>query len=161
MLRGNLTRTRGKLHSLSHSTDHMSLDVVDHVPSTIPESSFPAIFFGQRSSHHSYDHTRSQSQFGTRVTNSPCRLVLANLDSSVSIRYVRTTEQVADILRKGASTTIQWKSLLQLFDVQRPPKLDVERSFLFLNHLFLLSLTPHRMFTILSATSKMGLGKRT
>ena len=44
MLRGNLTRTRGKLHSLSHSTDHMSLDVVDHVPSTIPESSFPAIF---------------------------------------------------------------------------------------------------------------------
>ena len=33
-------RPRGKRHSLSHSVDDMSFDMVDHVPSNIPESSF-------------------------------------------------------------------------------------------------------------------------
>ena len=38
------------------------------------------------------------------------------VDSSISIRYVRTTEQLEDILTKGAFTTTQWKSLMFFFD---------------------------------------------
>ena len=58
-----------------HSIDHMSLEMPDHVPSNNPDRSFPAklyTFRGQRTSHW-YGHTRSQSQFWTRVTNSQCR----------------------------------------------------------------------------------------
>ena len=29
-------------HSLCHSTDQFAFDMLDHVPSNIPESSFPA-----------------------------------------------------------------------------------------------------------------------
>ena len=39
--KGNFTRQSGKRHSLSPSIDHLSLDVVDHVPGKVPESSFP------------------------------------------------------------------------------------------------------------------------
>ena len=37
-----LTRPSGKRDSLSHSIDHISLALVDHVPINFPESSFPA-----------------------------------------------------------------------------------------------------------------------
>ena len=40
--KGNVTRPSGNRHSSSHSIHHMSLDVVDHVSSNIPKSSFPA-----------------------------------------------------------------------------------------------------------------------
>ena len=40
------------------------------------------------------------------------------LDRSISIRYVRTTEQLADMLIKGAFTAGQWKSLMWAFDIQ-------------------------------------------
>ena len=68
---GNFARPSGKRHSQSQSTDHMSLDLFDHVPSNMPESSFYGrlyIFAGR----HSYDHKRSWSSFETRVTNAPC-----------------------------------------------------------------------------------------
>ena len=41
---GNFTRPCGKRHflSLSHLVDHFSFDAIDHVPSNIPEGSFPA-----------------------------------------------------------------------------------------------------------------------
>ena len=39
---GHLRRPTGKRHSLAHSVDHVSFDLIDHVPSDIPESSFPA-----------------------------------------------------------------------------------------------------------------------
>ena len=68
---GNFARPSGKRHSQSQSIDHMSLDLFDHVPSNMPESSFCGrlyIFAGR----HSYDHKRSWSSFETRVTNAPC-----------------------------------------------------------------------------------------
>ena len=34
---GNLQRSSGRRHSVGHAIDHMSLDMVDHSPSTIPE----------------------------------------------------------------------------------------------------------------------------
>ena len=40
-----------------------------------------------------------------------------SLDISFSNRNVRTTEQVADVLTKGAFTTILLKSLVLLFDI--------------------------------------------
>ena len=45
-----------------------------------------------------------------------------NLDGSI-FRYVRTTEQLADILTTGAFATIQWKSLMKLFDIHSPSHL--------------------------------------
>ena len=39
--KGNLTRSCGNRHPLSHSIDHLSLDMVDHYPNNIPQSSFP------------------------------------------------------------------------------------------------------------------------
>ena len=39
--RGNPTRPSGKRHLLSHFIEHMSFDMVDHVPRNTPESSFP------------------------------------------------------------------------------------------------------------------------
>ena len=42
---GDLTRPSGKRRSLSHSMDHMSLVMVHHVPSNIPQSALPARLF--------------------------------------------------------------------------------------------------------------------
>ena len=50
-----------------------------------------------------------------------------NLDGSI-FRYVRTTEQLADILTTGAFATIQWKSLMKLFDIHSPSDVGVDRS---------------------------------
>ena len=47
----------------------------------------------------------------------------------ISIRHVRTREQLADILTKGAFATVQWKSVLRLFDIHPPSHLNVDRSF--------------------------------
>ena len=52
-----------------------------------------------------------------------------DMDSSISIRYVRTKEQLADIWTKGAFTTNQLIYLMRLFDIhQSTPKLKVDRS---------------------------------
>ena len=50
-----------------------------------------------------------------------------NLDDSISSRYVRTTEQLADILTTGAFATILWKSLMLVFDLRPPSKKDVPK----------------------------------
>ena len=47
--------------------------------------------------------------------------LIESTDRSLSIRYVRTLGQVADMLTEDALTSIQWKSFA-------PPKLDVNRS---------------------------------
>ena len=57
-----------------HSIDHVSFDMVDHVPSDIPESSFPGrldIFLDNEAVTHMIIKGRSPL-FETRVTNSPC-----------------------------------------------------------------------------------------
>ena len=51
-----------------------------------------------------------------------------HLESSISIRYVRTTEQLADVWTTGALTPIQWKSLMRLFDIHPPSDVSVDRS---------------------------------
>ena len=98
---GNLTGPSYKLHSFFHSVDQL---------------------FRGRSSH-SCEHKKSQSHgvdqewFFERI----------KLDSSISSRYVRTTERLSDILSICALTTIQWKSLMQLFHIHPPPNLNVDR----------------------------------
>ena len=52
-----------------------------------------------------------------------------NVDGSVAIRHVRTTEQLADILTNGAFTTTQWTFLMQFLDIRPPPKWNVDRWF--------------------------------
>ena len=49
-----------------------------------------------------------------------------NLGTSMSVRYVRTTEQLADFATKGAVTTTQWKCLMRLFEFRPPTKLCVD-----------------------------------
>ena len=104
----------------------------------------------------------------TRATNSPPRVDLdrplerINLDLSISIRCVRTTEQLTHMLTTSAYTTIQPRSLMQFFDIPPPPKWNVDR--FFQNHFVLQSfrkpLKRYLMSTAISATSKIGLGKR-
>ena len=50
------------------------------------------------------------------------------LDSSISLRYVCTAEQVADMKTKCAFATIQWRSLMRLFGIHPPSNLNVHRS---------------------------------
>ena len=51
-----------------------------------------------------------------------------SLERSIVIRHVRVTEQVADLLTKGAVTTLHWESAMQLFANHPQPKLNVDRS---------------------------------
>ena len=67
-----------------------------------------------------------------------CLFERSNLDSSISIRHVRTGEKVADMLTEGAFTTIQWKSVMWLFDIHLQPKIKCQ-------------LRPFRMFHIRSS----------
>ena len=101
--KGNLTRPSGKCHSLSHSIDLVSSGVVDHVPSNIPASSFPArlhiiedndavirmIVKGRSPnlSHMSRTHRFDKDWLYERI----------NVDRPSSIRCVPTTEQLTDV----------------------------------------------------------------
>ena len=51
-----------------------------------------------------------------------------NLDHSIFMRHVRSTNKLADRMTTCAFTTIQWKSLMRAFDIHAPPKFDVRRS---------------------------------
>ena len=55
---GNLDRQCGEAHCHFHSDNHMSVDMVDHVPPNFPDRSLPAKFFRFRGqwSGHSHDH---------------------------------------------------------------------------------------------------------
>ena len=94
---------------------------------------------GQRSSH-SYGHNGRTPELrhgsrNHRVDVYYWLLERINLDSSICIGYVQTTELLADILTKGAFTTVQWKLMMLLLDIH-PPNLNVDHSFQ--NHLVLL-----------------------
>ena len=117
--KGNLTRPSGKRHSLSHSKDDISM--VDHVSSSIPESSFRArrcIFEDSDAVIRKIIKGRSRNlrhESRTHRVDLDWLCERTNLDSAISIRHVRTTEQVADILTNNPCTTVQWQSLIRLF----------------------------------------------
>ena len=52
-----------------------------------------------------------------------------NLDHSVFKKYVRSNDQLADILTQGMFTTMQWLSLLTLWQIRRPCESNEVRSF--------------------------------
>ena len=125
---GKLQRPSDKRHALARSVDHLSIVTVDHVPSNIPQSSFPARSFifedneavirmiinrGSPNLRH-FPHTHRVDLRGL--------FERIRLDSVMSIRVVHTTKQLADILTRGEFTTIRWKSLMRLFDTHAPPK---------------------------------------
>ena len=60
----------------------------------------------------------------THLVGSGLLLERIILDSSVSIRYVRTAEQLADMLTNGAFTTTQRMSSMRLFDIRLPTHLS-------------------------------------
>ena len=74
-------------------------------------------------------------------------------------RHVHTTEQMADMMTKGACTSLQCKSPIQLFDVHPPPKSNVDRSF---SESCCSAVSPRTSHATcaLSPPSKVGLGER-
>ena len=140
----------------------ISYDMVDHVPSNIPEGSVPARLYisdGNKADIRMSIKGRSPN---VRHVSPTHRVDLdwlferIDLDSSLSTRDVRTTEQIA-------STTTQWMPLLRFFDTHPPFNLNV-RPQPFQNHLVLQFLEEHlsrcRTPTALSATSKVDRGMR-
>ena len=87
---GNYQRPSGKRHAIAHLVDHVSFDVVDHVTSNIPDTSFPALCLN--SSHASRTHCVDLDWLYERI----------HLGNLMPIRCARTTEQLAAILSKGA-----------------------------------------------------------
>ena len=86
-----------------------------------------------------------------------------SLDSSISSRYLRTTEQLADMLIKCTFTTIQWKSVMSVFHLHPPPKLNVDRNFSELCCSTVSPRTPHTTSEIhnIQRDDEQGLAKET
>ena len=131
--KGTLTRSCGNRHPLSHSIEHLSLDMVDHYPSNIPESSFPSekmIFSRTNDATHMIIEDRSQN-FETYHELTVLWIGYLResiLDSCLSIPHVRTTAQLADMLTTIAFTTLQFESLMRLFNIHPPSYLNVDHS---------------------------------
>ena len=96
--------------------------MLDHVPSNLPDSSrailhvsddreavFRMIIEGRRLDwrHVSLTHRVDLDRLLGRI----------QLDNWMFIRSVRTHEPLVDLLTKCLFTTIQWKSLMRLFDI--------------------------------------------
>ena len=71
---GKLQRPSDKRHALARSVDHLSIVTVDHVPSNIPQSSFPArsFIFEDNEVGHSHDHQQRKPKFEALSSHSPC-----------------------------------------------------------------------------------------
>ena len=113
----------------------------------------------EESEHSSQEQANERNPRGRHNATSHGLTVLdrVNLDSSVSIRYVCTTEQRADILTKGAFTTIQSTSLMRLFDTHPPFNLNFDRNFSESSY----STSRCRTPTAFSVTSEVDRGKMT
>ena len=102
----NFARPSGKRHSLSHSIDHMSLDMVDHGPSKIPENLFTArlyICLGKTMQSFVRSKTRLTPNLRRVSRTHPIELdwlfEFIRLDISNVIGHVRTTKQLAYMLK--------------------------------------------------------------
>ena len=97
---GNPTRSGGKHRSLSHSYEHMSPDMVDHVRSNNPESSFPGrLYIFEDNEAVIRMILKGRSPFLRHVPRTHRVdfndfLKRIKLDSSISIRHVCTTETI-------------------------------------------------------------------
>ena len=95
----NLTRPSCTNYSLSRFIDHMCFDMVDHVPSNIPESSFTARLYISEDNEPVIRTIIQGRRLKLRRVSRTHRVDLdwlfagTNLDSSISTRYLRTTEQ--------------------------------------------------------------------
>ena len=109
--------------------EHMSCDMVDHVQcKKNAKSSCPARLFIFENNEavfrviiqgHSPKLTHESR---THRVYLDCLFERTNNDSSISIRHVRTGEELADMLTEGAFTTVQWKSVMRLFDIHPQPQ---------------------------------------
>ena len=88
-----------KRHSLSHSIDHVFLERVYHVPRNIPDNSFPARLYMFKDNEAVIRMIVKDRRPNVRHVSRTHRIDLECLferiivDSSMSIRYVRTTAQ--------------------------------------------------------------------
>ena len=112
-------RQGSERHSQFHSYNHMSSDLIDHVPSHIPDCSFPARFLLRT----------------TRRSFVPCSLGLAGSKNQLghfNYHWICAhnrpdrpicwlTSRLADMLATGAFATIQWKSVMRLVGIYPPP----------------------------------------
>ena len=129
--RRNFQRSSGMRHSPYHSVD-VSFGTVDHFHLTLQKFQWVTnwlFILGDSEALNRMVIERSPR------FEAPLSLVLTsigysriNMNTTISIRWVRTTEQLADMWTKGAFTTIQWKSLMRQIDVHTPLKFIVKRS---------------------------------
>ena len=129
--------SRAQAASVIHHFIHlvtMSSDMVENAPSNIPESSFPARLYNFEDNEAVIRIIIKGRCRTVRHVSRTHRVVLdllyeqINLESSLSIQHVRITEQMADISTHGAVTTIQWMSLMRLFDMHPLSNLNVDCS---------------------------------
>ena len=121
---------------------------IDDVPANIPKSSrFTNIYLFEDDAaviqiirKGSWPNVRHVTRTHTGDLDWLCERI--NLDSSMLIRYVRTSDQMADMLTKGAFNTLQWDHLLHLWQVQSPNDHSVARSHFTV--LSSISLPPHK-----------------
>ena len=111
--------------------EHMSCDKVDHLQCENPKSSWPARLFTFENNEAVFRviiQGRSPNlthESRTHLAHLDWLFERINFDSSVSIRHVRTRGQLADMLTEGAFTTIQWKSVMRLFDIHPQPQINM------------------------------------
>ena len=109
--------------SRSH-TDNGVFESIDHVPPENPNNSQSAqlhIFEDNAAVIHMIN--KGQSKLKARHKNAQSRFGLVVWECEfwyfIWIKYVRTDDQLADILTKGMFTTMQWHSLLTLCHITR------------------------------------------
>ena len=100
--KGNLQRPMGKRRSLPHPFDILLFDLVHHIPSNIPESSFQTGYSFMQTTRRSFALSlQDEAKIGgtflepTVLTWTGC--LYNNFDNSMSIGYVHTTKQLAQM----------------------------------------------------------------
>ena len=112
-------------HSLETSHSDSCFDTDDHVPSTMSPMSSHSLLFPFEDNealmkmsiegrspnvrHVARTHRVNLDWFFQRIS----------LDPAISVRYVNTSEQMADVLTKGSSTVVRWHSSVHFIQKNR------------------------------------------
>ena len=120
--KGNLERHIRDRVIPSHShSDAGVFKAIDNVPPNMPNSSHSTqryLFEDKATVIYMINKGRSPNLrhvTRTRRVASDCFVERVIADHSILIKYVRTNDQLADIMTKGMFSTMQWQSLLHLW----------------------------------------------
>ena len=133
---GHLERHKRERVIQSHShCDNCVFEPIDNVPPNIPNSSHSTqlyLFADNAAVIQMINKGRSANlRHVTRThrVNLDCLFERVSLDHAILIKHVRTNDQLADILTKDMFTTMQWHSLLHLWQIRQQCESNEVRSF--------------------------------